>query len=154
HTDEVKGVAFSPDGQLMASVSDDNTIKLWKRDGILVKTLTGHTDEVKGVAFSFDGRMIASGSRDQTVKLWTREGKLLATLKDHSQGVLAVDFSPNSKIVASASQDGTVILWDLDQIIDLDRVLAYGCNWVRDYLKHNAEVEPSDQDLCDRFDAK
>ncbi|HAX90358.1 MAG TPA: type IV secretion protein Rhs [Cyanobacteria bacterium UBA11370] len=154
HTDGVEGVAFSPDGQLMASVSDDNTIKLWKRDGMFVKTLTGHTDEVEGVAFSFDGRMIASGSRDQTVKLWTREGKLLATLKDHSQGVLAVTFSPNSKIVASASQDGTVILWDLDQIIDLDQVLAYGCNWVRDYLKNNAEVERSDRRVCDRFDAK
>ncbi|WP_169222233.1 hypothetical protein [Brasilonema sp. UFV-L1] len=42
-----------------------------------------------------------------------------------------------------------MILWNLDQVIDLDKVMAYGCKWVRDYLKTNPNVSKSDRTLCD-----
>ena len=71
HTHEVRSVAFSPDGNTIASGSDDNTIRLWNVHGRKhQQTLKGHTAPVVSVAFSPDGRTLASGSRDGTVLLW------------------------------------------------------------------------------------
>jgi WD40 repeat protein len=75
HSGSVYSVAFSPDGRLLASGSDDTTIKLWEvATGREVRTLTGHTDWVRSVAFSPDGRLLASGSNDKTIKLWYVSG--------------------------------------------------------------------------------
>jgi WD40 repeat protein len=71
HENEVIGIAFSPDGETIATASADNTVKLWNRQGKLLQTLTGHENSVFGIAFSPDGETIASASADNTVKLWT-----------------------------------------------------------------------------------
>ncbi len=75
HTDEVYGVAFTPDGRTLATTSADRTVRLWDasdrdRPRPLGQPLTGHTDLVLGVVFAPDGRTLATTSTDQTVRLW------------------------------------------------------------------------------------
>jgi hypothetical protein len=104
HQDIVQSVSFSPDGQILATASYDNTVKLWRSDGSLIATLQGHTQPVMSVSFSPDGKMIASGSQDGTVRLWDPNGKLIGFIKAHNNSVLSVRFSPDGKTVATGRE--------------------------------------------------
>jgi WD40 repeat protein len=121
HSDWVMSVAFSPNGNHIASGSRDATIRIWDaKTGVHLTTLNGHSDEVNSVAFSPDGNHIASGSRDATVRIWdAKTGVHLATLKGHSHWVRSVAFSPDGGRIASGSDDKTVRIWDAKTGVNL-----------------------------------
>jgi WD40 repeat protein/energy-coupling factor transporter ATP-binding protein EcfA2 len=116
HDDIVNGMAFSPNGNMLASGSLDRTLRLWDvaTRQPLGPPLTGHANGLLGVAFSPDGKTLASGSDDNTIILWdVATHQRLSTLKGHTDSVWNVAFSPDGTTLASGSADQTIILWDV-----------------------------------------
>ncbi|WP_413168038.1 WD40 repeat domain-containing protein [Capilliphycus salinus ALCB114379] len=115
HAKQIRGVSFSFDGKLLATSSDDSTVKLWDTTtGKVINTLDKHKDEVLEVSFSRDGKLLASASRDKTVKLWdATTGKVINTLNGHADWVFSISFSQNGKWLVTGSRDNTVKLWDI-----------------------------------------
>jgi WD40 repeat protein len=120
HVGNVLSVAFSRGGKLLASGSDDITIKLWDvATGKNIATLYEHVGTVFSVAFSPDGRTLASGSL-HTIALWdTATGRRIVSFRGHDgRRVVCVAYSPDGHILASAAEgDETVKLWDANTIL-------------------------------------
>ncbi|NEQ49082.1 MAG: hypothetical protein F6K11_02970 [Leptolyngbya sp. SIO3F4] len=114
HQDWVLSACFSPDGQYLASSSDDGTVRLWNSHGKLLQVLTGHHGSVLDVAFSRDSQLIASAGDDFAIRLWDLSGQCLHILTGHTGSVNDVAFSPTQQLIASASNDHTVRLWTQD----------------------------------------
>lgn len=124
HEGPVRRLAYSPDGRLLASGSDDKTVKLWDVQlGGERCTLTGHEDWVRAVALSSDGKTLASGSWDDTVRLWglRKDGQNLRSgrckrikrpprFQDHG-GIWSLAFSLDQTSLAVGHSDGRVSLY-------------------------------------------
>lgn len=116
HMGSVWSVAFSPNGEILASGCWDKTIRLWTvNTGKHLHTLTGHTHWVYSVAFSPEGQKLASASADNSIRLWNVDtGRHLHTLTGHTGGVCSTAFASDGKTLASGSSDDTIRLWSVE----------------------------------------
>lgn len=119
HDKPVRSVAFSPNGQLVVSGSEDNSIRVWDaRGGAARKVLRGHGSAVRSCTFSPDGSLVLSGGEDQSVRVWNVEGyqeiRVLhaKVFSGHADAVLAARFSRDGRQIVTASRDRTAALWD------------------------------------------
>ena len=148
HETGVTRVVLSADGQTIASASADDIIKLWSIDGELQQTIKGTGGNVWGLGFTPDDRFIIVATVDGQIKVWRRDGTLLRTLDAHQGSVRGLAIAPNGEYIASGGEDNLVLLWNLNRVLNIDE-MTYACDWVRDYLRTNIEVEEGDRTLCD-----
>jgi WD40 repeat protein/serine/threonine protein kinase len=117
HQAAIRSVCYSPDGNILASAAQDNTIRLYRPDGKFIASLLGHTGEPNSIAFSGDSRWLAASAPDGAIAIWdvsNPEHSIQTQPLKGAHGVVeGVSFSPDGKTLASASQDHTICLWDL-----------------------------------------
>ena len=115
HKSWIQSLAFSPDGKILASGSQDKTINLWNAEkGTLIKTFTGHMSWVNNVIFAPEGKLLASASIDGTIKLWdVQTGKLLQTIKMPKTFAMSLHFLPHKDVLVSLCADKVIRLWSI-----------------------------------------
>ncbi|KAH3757178.1 telomerase protein component 1 [Pelomyxa schiedti] len=114
HTNAVRGLAFTPDGKHLVSVSWDTRAIIWSVAGLnQVREVTAHSEWLECVDISPDGSLVATGGRDNNVLLWEfATGEVTGYLNGHTQWVMSLALGGDHKI-ATASYDNTMRFWDL-----------------------------------------
>ena len=122
HENEVNAIKWDPSGELLASCSDDKTLKVWSLNSDShIHNLRAHQSEIYTIKWSPSGPgssnpnsnlLLASASFDSTVRLWEVErGTCLHSLTKHDEPVYSVSFSPDGKLIASGSFDRWIHIW-------------------------------------------
>ncbi|MEZ5400115.1 MAG: c-type cytochrome domain-containing protein [Bryobacteraceae bacterium] len=117
HTDCVYGLAFSPDGTMLATSSYDKLIKLWNpATGAAIRTLKDHIDAVYAVEFTRDGKRLISGGADRSVKIWdVASGQRSYTLSEAADAVTTLAVDPTGHYVAAGGADQSIRIWRLGE---------------------------------------
>jgi WD40 repeat protein/GTPase SAR1 family protein len=136
HTDWIGRIAWSPDGQFLATASADGTVRIWDAGtGETARTLEGHAGVAVTVLWSPDGRLLASGGEGSTITVWDAgTGQPVRTLDADTLSVYSLSWSPDSRLLASGGEDNTVRVWDAGtgqpvRTLDGDTLSVYSLSW-------------------------
>ena len=135
------GVAFSPDGKILAAGTENLTVELWNAEtGAHIATLEGYNPyrgnikQVFSLAFSPDGKTLATGTWHGSIKLWdiaTRTEIATFTLTAYHSRIMSLAFSPDGKILAAgitdaeASGPDIIRLWDMETKTQLPPLIGH-----------------------------
>lgn len=83
HPDVVSAIAWSPDGQILATANYDGIIRLWcSKQGQCLQEFRGHTNQLLALTFSPDGTQLVSSSEDENIRIWhIQTGECLQILR-------------------------------------------------------------------------
>ena len=137
HTSAVTGVAWQPDGDLIATTSWDGTCIIWNPHTTeKITTLTGHTDWVTGVAWHPTGDLIATTDWGECIIWNPHTAEKITTLTDHTNKVTEVAWHPTGDLIATAtSWDGTCVIWN-PHTAERITTLTGRTGWVTDIAWH------------------
>lgn len=110
HTSSVNGLAWSPDGKQFATVGNDNTLRFWNANTLIVQQTITQDRTSRTVSWSKDGMLIATNSGNN-IKVSDVTGNPVALIVGHVSSVNDANWSPDGTLLASASQDGTIRIW-------------------------------------------
>ena len=115
HTDWITAVAFSPNGEWLASADRNGGVVIWDTDnGLELHTLAGHKSAVTALSWRPDSRVLATVSEDGAAKIWEmNEGKQVKTWNPHPSGALSISYTHDGRLV-TCGRDNQVVAWSAD----------------------------------------
>ncbi len=141
----VLAIAFSPDGQFLASGCEDHSIQIWQIDAAdTIHIMTEHLGDVSSVVFHPNGQFLASGSEDRTVRLWSlQDGRAVFTQDMWTSPAECIAFTPDGTILASGGWGGSIGLWHVDEHGSLQKLMTLSTSFV-----HSLAFSPDGQILA------
>ena len=141
HTDDVLQTVITPDGNWMASISDDNSLKIWNMKlKSIAKSFNPHdNNDLSCLAISLNGKMISTGARFGITRIWDMpSGSLLKTFSSSRQhSVTALCFTANDKTLCSGGFDSDILLYDIKSGLEAGKLKGH--NWVINCLAASSD---------------
>ena len=112
-------MVLSPDGDVVACGSQDNSVHFWRRSTGKDAEMTGYPGKPSQLAFDQRGQLLATGGSEQ-ITVWSfkgdgPEGTLPGQLNVHAESISSLVFANNGPLLASGAKDGSVLVWFLDK---------------------------------------
>ncbi|KAI5120481.1 hypothetical protein M0805_006501 [Coniferiporia weirii] len=133
HRGEINKVAFHPAYSVLASASNDSTIKIWDWEtGEFERTLKGHTRSVNDIDFDSKGNLLVSCAADLFIKIWDTQNEWTntKTMTGHDHNVSSVRFMPGDVHIVSAGRDRSIRIWNVASGHQV-KILSGHNEWVR-----------------------